>query len=89
MTKHDAVILTIELPLSLSVALSRTAAEHNTTAASLAAECIAQSLEVAIRHQVLIDRQQEIDQAILTLADFVGKLSAGQNLDLSKVETDP
>jgi hypothetical protein len=52
----------------------------------LAVECIVQHLEVAIRHRVLVERMEQIDGAILEMAQAVGELGApSAGIDLSKV----
>ena len=50
----DEVKLTLTLAAPLALRLSAAAAERGWSAESLAAECVAQHLEVAIRHRVLI-----------------------------------
>ncbi len=70
------VKLTITLEAALAARLSAAATEHGWSAESVAADCIAQSLEVALRHRVLIERMEQIDAAILDMAEAVGELAA-------------
>jgi hypothetical protein len=80
------VKLTIILEEGLAARLSAAAAEHGWSAESLAADCIAQNLEVALRHRVLIERMEQIDAAILDMAEAVGELGApSAGIDLSGV----
>lgn len=82
----DEVEITLTLPESLAARLNAAAAEQGWSAESLAAECVVQHLEVAIRHRVLIERAERIDAAILDMAGAVGELGApSAGLDLSKV----
>jgi hypothetical protein len=80
------VKLTLTLPESLAAQLRAAAAERGWSPESLAAECVVQHLEVAIRHRVLIERVEQIDSAILDMAQAVGELGApSAGIDLSKV----
>lgn len=82
----DQVKLTITLEASLAARLGAAAAERDWTSESLAADCIAQVLEVAIRHRILIERMEQVDAAILDMAEAVGELGApSSGIDLSKV----
>lgn len=83
---NDEVKLTLTLETALAARLSAAAAEQGWSPESLAAECVAQHLEVAIRHRVLIERMEQIDGAILDMAQAVGDLGAPSGgIDLSKV----
>lgn len=80
------VKLTLTLDAALAARLSAAAAEQGWSAESLAAECVAQHLEVAIRHRVLIERAERIDAALLDMAQAVGELGApSAGIDLTKV----
>lgn len=57
--------------------ITKAAAANNTTASDVISECISQQFEQALRHRVLIQRQGDVDEAILELARLVGRLSAG------------
>ena len=82
----DQIKLTVTLDADLAARLSATAAEHGWSPESLAADCVAQALEVAIRHRVLIERMELVDAAILDMAQAVGDLGAPSGgIDLSKV----
>ena len=82
----DEVKLTLTLEASLAARLSAAAAERGWSAESLAAACVSQHLEVAIRHRVLIERLEQVDAAILDMAQAVGDLGApSAGIDLSKV----
>ena len=80
--------LKIELPSSLFSALTRAAKQNNISVDQMAVDCIAQALETALRHRVLIDRQEELDEALLTIAEFVAKLSAVRFADISSLNQD-
>ncbi|MGU3404091.1 hypothetical protein [Methylobacterium brachiatum] len=80
------VKLTVTLEAALAAQLGAAAAERGWSAESLAAACVAQHLEVAIRHRVLVERMEQIDGAILDMAEAVGELGApSASIDLSKV----
>jgi len=80
------VKLTVTLEAALAARLGAAAAERGWSAESLAAACVAQHLEVAIRHRVLVERMEQIDGAILDMAQAVGELGApSAGIDLSKV----
>ncbi|KTS08735.1 hypothetical protein SB2_06005 [Methylobacterium radiotolerans] len=80
------VKLTVTLEAALAARLRAAASERGWTVESLAAECIVQQLEVAIRHRVLIERLEQVDGAILDMAQAVGELGApSASIDLSKV----
>ena len=69
--------MTVDVPADLAAAVTNAAAARATTADTVIAECIAQQFETALRHRVLIDRQNDIDEALLELARLIGRLSAG------------
>lgn len=82
----QAVKLTLTLDAPLAARLSTAAAEQGWSTESLAAECVAQHLEVAIRHRVLIERVERIDATLLDMMKVVGELGApSSGIDLSKV----
>lgn len=82
----DEVKLTITLEAFLAARLSAAAAERGWSTADLAVECVVQHLEVAIRHRVLIERMEQVDSAILDMAQAVGELGApSAGIDLSEV----
>ena len=75
----------IELDDALAERLEEAARNSKLSATELIAECVAQHLEVAIRHRTLIDRLDAVDQGLLELAAFVGEATAGGNVDLSSM----
>jgi len=82
----DQVKITVILEAPLAARLSAAAAERGWPPESLVAECVAQHLEVAIRHRVLIERMEQIDSVILDMAQAVGELGdPSGGIDLSKV----
>ena len=82
----NEVKLTITLEAGLAVRLNAAAAERGWSVESLAADCVVQHLEMAIRHRVLIERLEQVDGAILDMAQAVGELGAPSGgIDLSKV----
>ncbi|MCJ2005521.1 hypothetical protein [Methylobacterium sp. J-092] len=82
----DQVKLTLTLEASRAARLSAAAAEQGWSAEDLAAECVVQHLEVAIRHKALIERLEQVDAAILDMAQTVGELGApAAGIDLTKV----
>ena len=70
---------TIDLAADLADAVSRAAAEADMTAEEFISECVGLHCETALRHRVLIQRQNDVDEALLELARLVGRLSAGPN----------
>jgi hypothetical protein len=83
--RQTHVRMTVDVPADLAAAVTNAAAARATTADSVIAECIAQQFETALRHRVLIDRQNDIDEALLELARLIGRLSAGPGPALSDV----
>ena len=75
----------VELEDELAERLEEAAHNSKLSATELITECVAQHLEVAIRHRALIDRLDAVDQGLLELATFVGEATAGGNVDLSKM----
>ncbi len=75
--------LTIELEEDLAEKLCTTAQANNWRPEDLAVECIAQHLEIATRHRVLVERFEAMDHHLATLARFVGQAQASsQGVDL-------
>lgn len=72
----DPVALTITLPADVAAALRKAATERGWTPETLVADCIAQSLEVAIRHRVVVERVDQVDGALLELAKFLDVIKA-------------
>lgn len=77
---------TIEIDRDLANKLTKAASEHGLSPESLIAECVAQHFEIALRHRVLIDRLESVDENIATLAQFVGEATQDSGgIDLTKV----
>jgi hypothetical protein len=79
MSKPKTTRFTIDLAADLADTVSRAAAANDMTAEELIGECVGQHCETALRHRVLIQRQNDVDEALLELARFVGRLSTGPN----------
>lgn len=80
------VNLSITLEADLAARLMAAATERGWSPESLAADCVAQVLEITIRHRVAIERLEQVDAAILEMAKAVGELGAPSGgIDLSKV----
>jgi hypothetical protein len=76
MASATPISLTINLPGDVAGLLRKAASERGWTPESLAADCVAQSLEVAIRHRVALERVDQIDDALIDLAKFLGVIQA-------------
>jgi hypothetical protein len=75
-----------QLTIELGDQLREAARERVWTPESLAAECVAQHLEIAIRHRVVIERTEAVDAHLATLAEFVGEATqSGEGIDLTKI----
>jgi len=70
------VSFTVSLPATLATDLRKVSAERGWTPESLIGDCVAQHLEVAIRHRVVLERLEQVDAAILEMAQAVGELGA-------------
>ncbi|RDJ20278.1 hypothetical protein DWF00_19965 [Bosea caraganae] len=79
------VSLTIILPADVATALRKAATERGWTLESLAADCIAQQIETAIRHRVVLERIEQVDGALIEMATALGAIEAagGEGIDLS------
>lgn len=85
MASADPVSMTITLPADVAGLLRKAASERGWTPESLAVDCIAQSLEVAIRHRVALERIDQVDGALMELAKAIGSIDAGSEaIDLSE-----
>jgi hypothetical protein len=69
--------LSIEVGADLAAKISKAAATAGITVDAMINDCIAQQIETALRHRVLVQRQGDVDEALLELARLVGRLSAG------------
>lgn len=77
MSNAKTTRFTIELSVDLADAVVRAAGANRITVEEAIGECVSQSFETALRHRVLIQRQNDVDEALLELARLVGRLSAG------------
>jgi hypothetical protein len=77
MSNPKTTRFTIELTADLANAVAKVAGENKITVEEAIGECVSQSVETALRHRVLIQRQNDVDEALLELARLVGRLSAG------------
>ena len=69
--------LTIELDDELAQKLSATAKDRGWTPESIVVDCVAQHLEIAVRHRALVERFEAVDEYLATLAHFVGSATQG------------
>ena len=77
MSNAKTTRFTIELTADLADAVAKAAGARKITVEEAIGECVSQSFETALRHRVLIQRQNDVDEALLELARLVGRLSAG------------
>jgi hypothetical protein len=77
MSKPKTTRFAIDLVDDLADAVARAAAEAAISSEEFISECVSQHCETALRHRVLIQRQNDVDEALLELARLVGRLSAG------------
>jgi hypothetical protein len=78
--------LTIELDEQLADQLTEAAREHGWAPESLATDCVAQHLEIAVRHRVVVERMEAVDAHLAALATFVGEATqSGEGIDLMKI----
>ena len=61
----------VEVTTDVAEQITNAAAKNNMTAGDVICECISQQLEQALRHRVLIQRQDDVDDAILELAQVL------------------
>jgi hypothetical protein len=77
MTTAKTVRLSVELMADLAAEISSAAKANNVAQEDIVNDCVRQHLETALRHRVLIQRQSDVDEALIELARLVGRLSAG------------
>jgi ribosome biogenesis SPOUT family RNA methylase Rps3 len=77
MSQLGTVHFKVDVASDVAELVTNAASARNITAADVINECISQHFELALRHRVLIQRQDDVDEAILELARLVGRLSAG------------
>ena len=68
---------TIELDSDLAARLITAAEERGLSPEVAISDCVAQHLEIALRHRVLVERIEAIDANLATLAQFVGEATQG------------
>jgi hypothetical protein len=68
--------ISVPLDEALAQKLRTAAKEGGWTPESLAADCVAQHLELAIRFLALLERFEQMDSNIAAIASFVGQASA-------------
>jgi hypothetical protein len=76
MNKSRMTRVSVDLPAELSEAITRAAQICNVEHEEIVIDCVRQQLETALRHRVLVQRQNDVDEALLELARLVGRLSA-------------
>jgi hypothetical protein len=74
-----------DIAFTVAAALRLLAAERSRTPKSRIADCVLQHLKVAIRHQVLVERLEQVDAAILARARAVDELNAAADEFASKI----
>ena len=74
---------TVQIEKKLAERLEGAAHTAKISAPELITECVAQHLDIAIRHLALVERLEAVDQGLLELASFVGEATAGSNVDAS------
>jgi hypothetical protein len=77
MTDAKILRVNIELPPELATKVTSAAKANKLTVEAIIGDCIRQQFETALRHRVLIERQNDVDKALIELARLVGRLSAG------------
>jgi hypothetical protein len=77
MTTAKTIRFNVEIAADLAAAISRAAAANNVAPEDIVNDCVRQQLETALRHRVLLQRQNDVDEALIELARLVGRLSAG------------
>jgi hypothetical protein len=77
MSNAKTTRFTIELTADLADAVAKAVGANKITVEEAIGECVSQSFETALRHRVLVQRQNDVDEALLELARLVGRLSAG------------
>jgi hypothetical protein len=71
------VRFSVEIGADLAAAIVFAAKANNVTAEDIVNDCVHQQLETALRHRVLMQRQNDVNEALIELARLVGRLSAG------------
>ena len=79
MSNAKTTRFTIEFTAELANAVAKAAGASKLTVEEAIGECVSHSFETALRYRVLIQRQNDVDEALLELARLVGRLSAGSS----------
>ena len=77
MTTAKTVRFNVEIAADLAAAITKAATANNVVAEDIVNDCVRQQFETALRHRVLMQRQNDVDEALIELARLVGRLSAG------------
>jgi hypothetical protein len=77
MTTAKTIRFNVEIAADLAAAITRAATANNVAAEDIVNDCVRQHFETALRHRVLMQRQNDVDEALIELARLVGRLSAG------------
>jgi hypothetical protein len=76
---------TVQIEKTLAERLELAARNAKIAPAELIGACVAQHLDIAIRHLALIERLEAVDQGLLELATFVGEATAGGKVEVSSL----
>ena len=76
---------TVQIEKTLAERLERAAHTAKIPPAELISACVAQHLDITIRHLALVERLEAVDQGLLELATFVGEATAGGDVDVSSL----
>jgi hypothetical protein len=77
MATAKTVRFNIEIAADLAAAITGAAKANNVAAGDIVNDCVRQQFETALRHRVLMQRQNDVDEELIELARLVGRLSAG------------
>jgi hypothetical protein len=77
MTTAKTIRFSIEIAADLAAAITGAAKANKVAVEDIVNDCVRQQFETALRHRVLIQRQNDVDEALIELARLVGRLSAG------------
>jgi hypothetical protein len=80
-----SVTYTVPIEKKLAERLEEAARTKKVSPTQLIAECVEHNLDIAVRHQALVERLEVVDQGLLELANFIGEATAGGNADVSSV----
>jgi hypothetical protein len=86
MTTAKTVRFSIEIPADLAAAVASAASANNVTAEDIVNDCLRQQFDTALRYRVLVQRQNDVDEALIELARLVGRLSAGPDEAQEKID---